>query len=122
MKDYQYETARDLVIPFSRFLFRLANNMRAVLGLVCLSLAAGVLGYHVFEGLSWLDALLNASMILGGMGPVDTLHTVGGKLFASVYAIYSGLFLIAVTGFIMAPVFHRVLHKFHVRDEEDDKG
>jgi hypothetical protein len=119
MNDYEY--INEPVLPFSRFLFRMANNMRAVLGLVCLSLLVGVLGYHVLEGLSWLDALLNASMILGGMGPVDPLHTVAGKLFASIYAIYSGLFLIAVTGFIMAPIFHRILHKFHVKDEEDGK-
>jgi hypothetical protein len=83
------------------------------MGMVALSLLIGVTGYHFFESMDWLDAFLNASMILGGMGPVDALHTVGGKLFAGIYAIYSGLFLIGATGMLLAPVFHRILHKFH---------
>jgi len=80
---------------------------------VGISLFIGVSGYHFFENLPWLDALLNASMILGGMGPVDTLKTVGGKLFASFYALYSGLVLIGLMGLLLAPVFHRILHTFH---------
>ncbi|HEY2525011.1 MAG TPA: hypothetical protein VGI29_08125 [Candidatus Binataceae bacterium] len=78
------------------------------------SLALGVCGYHFIEGLPWIDALLNASMILGGMGPVDPIHTRPGKLFASFYALYSGLAIISVAGLMIAPAFHRMLHKFHL--------
>ena len=78
------------------------------------SLALGVCGYHLTEGLPWIDSLLNASMILGGMGPVDPLKTNGGKLFASFYALYSGLAIISIAGLMIAPAAHRMLHMFHV--------
>ena len=78
------------------------------------SLALGVCGYHLIEGQHWIDALLNASMILGGMGPVDPLRTKAGKLFASFYALYSGLAIISVAGLMIAPAAHRMLHMFHV--------
>lgn len=78
-----------------------------------ISLFIGVIGYHYFENMSWIDAFLNASMILGGMGEVDKLYTIGGKLFASFYAIYSGIFLVVCGGLLLVPVFHRVLHHFH---------
>ncbi len=95
------------------FGLRLLHQLWVVLTATLVSLVMGVLGYHYFESLSWLDALLNASMILRGMGPVDTLHTFGGKLFASFYALYSGFFLIACGGVLLAPLFHRMLHHFH---------
>jgi hypothetical protein len=82
------------------------------------SLLLGVFGYHYIEGLSWIDALVNASMILGGMGPVDVLHTVGGKIFASFYALYSGIIFLVSVGIILAPLYHRFLHRFHL-DMED---
>jgi hypothetical protein len=82
------------------------------------SLLLGVLGYHYFEGLAWLDALLNASMLLGGMGPVDVLHTVAGKVFASFYALYSGIIFLVVVGVIFAPLYHRFLHRFHLEMED----
>lgn len=85
--------------------------------LVAVSLAVGICGYHYLAGLRWVDSLLNASMILGGMGPVDTLNTNAGKIFASVYALYSGLALVAVVGLLLTPVIHRFLHKFHIADE-----
>ena len=78
------------------------------------SLAVGICGYHFLGGLQWIDSLLNASMILGGMGPVDTIKSNAGKIFASVYALYSGLALIAVVGILLTPVLHRFLHKFHL--------
>src|SRR6186997_2754312 len=78
--------------------------------LILFSLAIGVLGYHFFESLSWVDSLLNASMILGGMGPVDQLKTDSGKVFASFYALYSGIILLASVGILAAPLFHRLLH------------
>ena len=78
------------------------------------SLCLGICGYHYIENLRWVDALLNASMILSGMGPVDAMKTNTGKLFASFYALYSGLVLIGLVGLLLAPIFHRVLHSFHV--------
>ena len=88
-------------------------------GILLFSLGMGVLGYHYLESLSWLDALLNASMILGGMGPVNTLQTVAGKVFASFYALYSGVILLASVGVLATPVLHRILHRLHLEIEED---
>jgi hypothetical protein len=85
--------------------------------MILFSLIIGVLGYHYFESLSWVDSLLNASMILGGMGPVDALKTSPGKIFASFYALYSGIILLASVGVLAAPLFHRVLHRFHLEIE-----
>jgi hypothetical protein len=84
------------------------------------ALFLGVCGYHFIERLPWVDALLNASMILGGMGPVAELYTTAGKLFASFYALFSGLVFITVSGLILSPVIHRFLHKFHL--EEENRG
>ena len=83
---------------------------------IALSLAIGMLGYIGCEGMSFLDAFVNAAMILSGMGPVSTLGTACGKLFAGSYALYSGLVAIAVAGLVFAPVFHRMLHRFHVEE------
>jgi hypothetical protein len=77
----------------------------------------GVLGYHFLEGLGWLDALLNASMILGGMGPVNELHRDAGKWFASFYALFSGVAFVAGMGVLFAPIVHRFLHKLHVESQ-----
>jgi len=74
----------------------------------------GILGYHFTENLSWIDSLVNASMLLGGMGPVDVLHTNAGKLFASFYALYSGIVFLVSVGVILAPLYHRFLHRFHL--------
>jgi hypothetical protein len=84
------------------------------------SLLLGIAGYRWLEGLPWIDALLNASMILGGMGPVNGLQTPAGKLFASFYALYSGLVFLVTAGVIFAPLFHRFLHRFHLEDEAGD--
>ena len=77
------------------------------------SLALGMLGYMAFEHLSWIDAFLNASMLLGGMGPVNLPQTAAGKLFAGLYALYAGLVFIVTAALLLAPVLHRVLHRFH---------
>ena len=82
--------------------------------LILAALAIGIAGYHWMAGLSWIDALLNASMILGGMGPVNPLIGTGAKVFASGYALFSGLIFIAVMGIVLTPIVHRVVHKFHV--------
>jgi hypothetical protein len=118
-----YEHRHEPLIPQREYLLRVGRHGLVALGLVAGSLFIGVLGYHVFEGLSWLDALVNASMLLGGMGPVNPLQTVAGKLFASFYALYSGMVFLIIAGIVFAPVFHRFLHHFHLEmelDEADD--
>ena len=84
---------------------------------IAIALGIGVAGYHWLGGLSWIDSLLNASMILGGMGPVNQLTGAGVKIFASLYALFSGLVFVGVMGIVLAPVVHRFLHKFHVDQE-----
>jgi hypothetical protein len=113
-----YERHEQPLAGPSVFARRLALN--AVIGVLLLafSLGLGVAGYHGFEGLSWLDSLLNASMILGGMGPVTPLQTAAGKTFASLYALYSGVVLLAAVGILAAPIFHRFLHRFHLAEDE----
>jgi len=109
-----FERRHQPVLPRGLFLWRLLA-WGSLAGTILLgSLAIGVCGYHLFEGLPWIDSLLNASMILGGMGPVDPIHTSSGKLFASFYALYSGLAIISIAGLLIAPLFHRFLHKFHL--------
>ena len=112
-----YEHHKQPLARKSVFAKRLALN--GILGLLLLtfSLFMGMLGYHFFEDLSWLDALLNASMILGGMGPVAPLQTTAGKIFASLYALYSGVVLLAAVGILAAPIFHRFLHRFHLAEK-----
>jgi hypothetical protein len=85
---------------------------------LAISLGMGVLGYHYIEQIPWVDALLNAAMILGGMGPVDTLHTAPGKLFASFYALYSGMIFLVVVGILIAPLAHRLMHRLHLESDE----
>jgi hypothetical protein len=96
------------------FLRRVLLNVLVAVSLVGLSWAIGIIGYHELEGLAWLDAALNAAMILGGMGPVDVLHTEAGKVFAMCYALYSGVVFLAVAALIFAPLAHRLLHRFHL--------
>ncbi|MDP2386510.1 MAG: hypothetical protein Q8M29_09070 [Bacteroidota bacterium] len=107
------------LIPHSEFKKRVIKNSLFSLGLILFSLIIGVAGYMFFYDLNWIDALLNASMILTGMGPVNTATTNGAKLFASFYAIYSGVAFLTSVAVIFAPVFHRFLHKFHLDLDED---
>ncbi len=100
------------------FLRRFLRYFGAAVLLVGAALGAGILGYHFIADMTWIDSLLNASMILGGMGPVDPLKTDAAKLFASAYALFSGLMAITVMGIVLAPLAHRALHLFHL-DEED---
>jgi hypothetical protein len=113
-----FETRHQPLLPRPQFLLRLFWCGILAAGLMAGSLAIGILGYHALAGLSWIDSLLNASMILGGMGPVDTLHDAGAKLFASAYALYSGMVLIATIGIALGPIVHRLLHRFHVDDQD----
>lgn len=100
------------------FASRLIRNGLIGLLLIMFSLVIGMLGYHFIEHLSWIDALLNASMILSGMGPVNPVQTDAGKLFASFYALYSGIIPLAAAGVLAAPILHRFLHRFHLADEK----
>jgi hypothetical protein len=105
------------------FAWRYVRWITVALIILIVSLTAGVCGYHFLEGIPWIDSLLNASMILGGMGPVDTLKTKAGKLFASFYALYSGLLLISLAGLMLTPLIHRFLHRFHLElDQAGGKG
>jgi len=108
------------LLPRKVYYWRLARS--AGLGgiIIAVSLGMGMTGYHVFEKLPWIDAFLNAAMILSGMGPVATLQTEAGKIFAGCYALFSGIALITIVGIILAPVVHRFLHKFHLEDEGRD--
>ena len=109
-----YERRHEPLLPLADFLRRLVRHAGIAVAIVVISLAAGMLGYHFFEGLTWIDAFLNAAMILGGMGPINELHTIAGKIFAGVYALYSGLIVLIVAGVLFAPMFHRFLHHFHL--------
>ena len=109
-----FERRHHGLAPRRVFLQRLLHHALLSGGLVAVSLAIGVAGYHYYESLPWIDALLNASMLMGGMGPVDALHTSAGKLFASAYALYCGLVLLVAVGILLAPAVHRMLHRFHL--------
>ena len=113
-----YEHRKQSLAKRSVFAKRLVLN--GIMGLILLvfSLAIGMIGYHFLECLSWIDSLLNASMILGGMGPVASLQTVAGKIFASFYALYSGVILLASVGVLAAPIFHRFMHRFHLSEDK----
>ena len=95
------------------FLRRMTKYALLALGFIAASLAIGMLGYHYFEGMPWIDAFVNSAMLMGGMGPVSELHTDAGKLFAGFYALYCGLTVIIAIGIVAAPLLHRILHHFH---------
>ncbi len=111
---FTYERHNQPLLPRRQFLFRLVRHFGFGLFLILASLAIGVLGYHITENLPWLDSILNASMILGGMGPVNTLTTTAGKVFASLYALFAGIIFLVAAGVFIAPVVHRWLHKMHL--------
>jgi hypothetical protein len=113
-----YERHREPLLPRKFFIIRFAQHCLVAGGVIALSLGMGVLGYHFLEGLPWIDSLLNASMILGGMGPVDPLASTAGKLFASFYALFSGILFLVIGGILLAPVVHRFLHRLHLDGEE----
>jgi len=112
-----YERRRARPVPRRAFLRRLAAHGGVALALLAVSLAIGMWGYARFEGLAWRDAFLNASMLLGGMGPVDAPRTPDGKLFAGIYALYAGLVFLATAGIVAAPVVHRLMHRFHFEED-----
>ena len=107
------ESKTEKPVPRSHFARRLAQHVAVALVLLAVSLAGGMIGYVQLEGMSWLDAFLNAAMLLGGMGPVNPPLTPGGKLFAGLYALYAGLVFIVTAALIFTPIVHRVMHNFH---------
>jgi hypothetical protein len=107
------------LLPVGEYRRRLLGAAGVAIGLVAVSLAAGMVGYHWFESQPWLDAFVSASMILSGMGPVGAPQTVAGKLFSGSYALYSGFVALVCVGVLGAPVLHRFLHRFHLEDEDD---
>lgn len=113
-----FEHKSEKVISNSQFYQRVAIFLGFSLGVLLIALGIGVLGYHFIAGFDWIDALLNASMILTGMGPIGELKTDGAKVFASIYALFSGLIFITLIGIVFAPFMHRIVHKFHI-DEKD---
>jgi hypothetical protein len=116
-----FERRHEALLPRSIFLWRLAKCGAISLGFILVSLLFGIQGYRSFEGMSWIDAFVNAAMILGGMGPVGELHTDVGKLFAGTYALYCGLVVLISVGILIAPVLHRFLHYFHIESESDEE-
>ena len=101
------------------FAGRLIGNLLFASAIMAVALFAGMAGYYyLVGGMSWVDAFLNASMILGGMGPVDPVVTDAGKIFAGLYALFAGLLFVALSGIVLAPVLHRILHALHVDDDE----
>lgn len=116
---FQFEHRRDALASRERFSSRLLRNGLWAAAVTLLWLAAGTVGYALLEGMPVLDAYLNAAMILSGMGPMGELHNAAAKIFAGLYAIVSGLLIFGIAGVALAPVFHRVLHRFHIEDQAD---
>lgn len=114
-----FERRGEPLIPLRQFYARLLRGALAGAALILGSLAIGVIGYHGIARLGWVDSLLNAAMILTGMGPVDHMVTTGAKLFASAYALFSGVMFLTSVGVLLAPVVHRFLHRFHLEIEDD---
>jgi hypothetical protein len=117
-----YEHYRQPLISRAAFFLRVLLHVSIAVGIVIVSLAIGIIGYHLFEGLSWIDSTVNAAMILGGMGPVNQLYTNAGKLFASFYALFSGIVFLVAVAVMLAPVVHRLLHRFHVEFDSQSSG
>lgn len=118
MHFFRFERKGQKVASRGRFSQRMVRNGAAAGVMTLLALGVGMAGYMVLESMSATDAFANAALILSGMGPLDPLRTAGGRVFAGVYALVSGVLYIALSALILAPIFHRILHRFHV-DEED---
>ena len=115
-KAFVFEHKNEPLLPFNLFLKRSFKHLTIGIGTITVSLIIGIVGYRITEGMPWIDSLLNASMILGGMGPVGELHSDAGKIFASAYALFSGIVFLVTVGIIIAPVVHRFLHSLHADD------
>jgi len=116
-----FEHKDEPVLERALFLRRLAASTALGLGAVAVSLAVGMIGFHAIEHMEWIDSFLNATMLLGGMGPLEHDRSTAGKLFEGIYALYSGLAVISFAGIIFAPVIHRAMHKLHADPPPDDE-
>lgn len=116
----RYERSHEKLLSAHQFRMRLATHGAVALGLVLFCLGIGAIGYHALAHLGWIDSFLNASMILSGMGPVDPLPSAAAKIFATCYAIFSGVAFLSIVGVLLAPVLHRFLHRFHLEMAGDD--
>ena len=114
-----FERRGQPVLPRRKFAVRMAIAIGLWMVLTVVGLAIGIAGYAGFEHMSFTDAYVNAAMILAGMGPLGELKTTAGKIFAGSYAIFSGLIIVIASGFVLAPIFHRVLHRFHVETKKE---
>src|SRR2546422_8743234 len=117
-----FEHRTSPLLPRKAFYQRVAWSFVLALVLAVFALGIGMAGYHFFESLPWLDAFVNAAMILSGMGPLAPLNTAAGKIFGGCYALFSGLAFITVSGILTAPIAHRLLHKFHLATQEKKQG
>jgi hypothetical protein len=115
-----FEHRKEELLPTRHFLRRLVRFSAVSIGIVGASLALGTAGYHWLAGLAWVDALLNAAMIFAGMGPVDHVEPVAGKLFATAYALFSGVAFASTVGVLFAPIVHRFFHALHVETGRDE--
>jgi hypothetical protein len=113
-----YEHRSEPLLPRRLFVRRMLGHGAIAALFLVISLSIGIVGYHTIEGLPWVDATLEAAMILGGMGPVNTLHTTAGKLFAAAYALYAGVEFLATVSVLLAPIVHRILHRLHAEQPQ----
>jgi hypothetical protein len=113
-----FERRHQPLLPFRAFVRRQARSAMVFAAVVSVSLAIGTVGYHFLAGLEWIDSLLNAAMILTGMGPVAILSTPGAKLFAAGYALFSGIVFLVSVGILVTPLLHRLLHRFHLDEDK----
>jgi len=109
-----FEHHSEPLLPRRLFVSRMIRHAALAMAVILSALAIGVFGYHYLEGIGWLDSFLNAAMILGGMGPVTELHQSSAKLFAGIYALFSGLAFIGIAGILILPIAHRLLHTLHL--------
>ncbi len=113
-----YERRHQPLLPRTRFILRFLRSFSLSAGIVAGALGIGIVGYHFLAKLAWIDALVDASMILSGMGPVNPLTNTAGKVFASAYALFSGIVFLAITAIVVAPLLHRLLHRFHLEGKK----
>lgn len=111
-----YENRHHKILPIHKFVYRVLSHLGIAFGIIFIFLGIGVSGYRYFENMDWITAYENAAMILSGMGPVDTLYTNDGKIFAGTYALFSGIIFLVVIAIIIAPLFHRFFHNFMIKD------
>lgn len=114
----RYERHHQPLLTRGKFILRVARSFAVASGIVAVALTIGILGYHEIAGFAWIDALVDASMILSGMGPVNPLTTTAGKFFASGYALFSGIVFLAISAIVIAPMLHRLIHRFHLDEKK----